>query len=181
MQSTTSGAGIGASRRPTTAPIGILGSSDRIQLDLRSYAAMSAQARPRMLMWAFTPRPWPSTSTCRRPGRPGPLAAPKPWPEPAPRTTQDSGRQRSPRWPGNYEKLASRGCPSDQMKTALNKPYSPLSQGYSRVPTRFFELFQRWIEPESRSQQESLNVPWQPAAASVIVWHVTYTWRSSHV
>src|SRR5450759_5574218 len=42
-------------------------------------------------------------------------------------------RRRLRKWPGNYEKLASSGCPSVWMKTTLDKPYSPCSEGYSRV------------------------------------------------
>ena len=51
-------------------------------------------------------------------------------------------------WPGNYEKLASRGCPSVWLKTTFAKPYSPRSEGYSPAPTRSRDLIQWWIQAQ---------------------------------
>jgi len=53
------------------------------------------------------------------------------------RTTPNLGHRTSRRWLGNYEKLACSGCPSLRMKTTLDKSYSPCSEGYSRVTTRY--------------------------------------------
>jgi hypothetical protein len=36
------------------------------------------------------------------------------------------------------------------MKTTLDKPYSPCSEGYSRVTTRSIELFPWWIQVQAR-------------------------------
>src|ERR1019366_5906955 len=106
--------------------------------------------RPRVATsGARSPRPWPSGSACARRGQSGPPAGPTPSSEPDPHTTRDWDRRRSRRWPGNYEKLASRGCPSLRMKPTLDKSYSPCSEGYSRVPTRSMELFPWWIQAEA--------------------------------
>src|ERR1035437_4845245 len=91
---------------------------------------------------------WPSGSACARRGQSGPPAGPTPSSEPDPHTTRDWDRRRSRRWPGNYEKLASRGCPSVWLKTTFTKPYSPRSEGYSRAPTRSRDLIQWWIQAE---------------------------------
>src|ERR1019366_7042644 len=106
--------------------------------------------RPRVATsGARSPRLWPSGSACARRGQSGPPAGPTPSSEPDPHTTRDWDRRRSRRWPGNYEKLASRGCPSLRMKPTLDKSYSPCSEGYSRVPTRSMELFPWWIQAEA--------------------------------
>src|ERR1019366_311806 len=105
--------------------------------------------RPRVATsGARSHRPWPSGSACARRGQSGPPAGPAPSSEPDPHTTRDWDRRRSRRWPGNYEKLASRGCPSVWLKTTFTKPYSPCSEGYSRAPTRSMELFPWWIQVE---------------------------------
>ena len=39
-------------------------------------------------------------------------------------------------WPGNHEKPVSSGCALLWMSTSLDRPYSPYSEGYSRVTFR---------------------------------------------
>src|SRR5664280_653077 len=70
-------------------------------------------------------------------GRPGPPGALAPSSGPSLHTTPDWDRRRPWRWLGNYEKLASSGCPSLRMKPTLDKSYSPCSEGYSCVTTRY--------------------------------------------
>src|SRR5665647_1565633 len=53
----------------------------------------------------------PSRSGWRTRGQSGPPAAPAPSSEPNQHTTRGWDRRTSRRWLGNYEKLASRGCP----------------------------------------------------------------------
>src|SRR5665811_573203 len=90
-------------------------------------------------------RPRPSGSAWTTPSQPTLRDGQTPSSEPNPHTTRDSGHQRQRRWPGNYEKLASSGCPSVRMNTDLDKSYSPCSEGYSPVTTRYRGQLHRWI------------------------------------
>ena len=98
-------------------------------------------------------------SSSPQPVQPARTKQPTPSPVPAPRTTPGSDHRSWLIQPIEREKLASRGCPSVQVKCDLRKPHSPCTAGYSSVTTGSERLVQRWIRAQRSSEASTQSGP----------------------